>query len=72
MLPLVVFLTDGIPSVGKTGEVEIREATAKANIAHRRIFGVGVGNDVNAPLLDSIASASRGSSLFVHPQERSR
>jgi Ca-activated chloride channel family protein len=70
MLPLVVFLTDGIPSVGKTGEVEIREAAAKANIAHRRIFGVGVGNDVNAPLLDSIASASRGSSLFVHPQEK--
>src|SRR5262249_27137575 len=29
MLPLVVFLTDGIPTIGKTNELEIREGMTK-------------------------------------------
>ncbi len=68
-LPLVLFLTDGLPTVGERSEVAIRNAAQKANTANRRIFSFGVGLDVNSPLLTAISSASRGAPTFVLPKE---
>ncbi len=64
-LPIVVFLTDGLPTIGRTGERSIREMVASANPHGRRVFTVGVGADVNAPLLDRIAEVTRGSATYV-------
>lgn len=69
MLPLVVFLTDGQPTVGVTGETQIRSAAVAANEHKRRIFTFGVGFDVNAPLLTSLALATRATTTFVFPNE---
>ncbi|QOJ15502.1 MAG: VWA domain-containing protein [Planctomycetia bacterium] len=69
MLPMVLFLTDGLPTVGNTGELAIRNDAAAANSAKRRIFTFGVGHDVNAALLDQVALATRGSSINVLPGE---
>ncbi|MEX2218562.1 MAG: VIT domain-containing protein [Phycisphaerales bacterium] len=69
MLPVVLFLTDGLPTVGQTGEAAIREAAKKANTGERRIFTFGVGFDVNGPLLTGIARATRATSTFVLPEE---
>ncbi len=69
MLPLTIFLTDGLPTVGVTRESSIRSAAVAANTHKRRIFSFGVGFDVNAPLLTSIANASRASATFVFPNE---
>src|SRR5690606_3543754 len=49
-LPMVLFLTDGLPTVGKRREVDIREGARGANMHNRRVFTFGVGVDVNAPL----------------------
>lgn len=68
-LPLVVFLTDGMPTVGITDEGSIRADTAEANTFKRRIFSFGVGYDLNAPLLDRLAEAARGASINVLPGE---
>ncbi|MBX3317730.1 MAG: VWA domain-containing protein [Phycisphaeraceae bacterium] len=68
-IPLVLFLTDGLPTVGERREVAIREAAAKANAHKRRIFTFGVGVDVNAPLLSVLAQNSRATSTFVLPNE---
>ncbi len=68
-LPVVLFLTDGLPTVGQTGEVAIRDAAKAANKAERRVFTFGVGFDVNAPLLTGIARGSRATSTFVLPEE---
>lgn len=68
-LPLVLFLTDGLPTVGVRSEVQIREDARAANTFHRRIFSFGVGFDVNAPLLAHIADSSRAVSTFVLPDE---
>ena len=68
-IPLVLFLTDGLPTVGERREVAIREAAAKANAHKRRIFTFGVGVDVNAPLLSVLAQNSRATSTFVLPEE---
>ncbi len=68
-MPLVLFLTDGLPTVGERREVAIREIAVKANVHKRRIFTFGVGVDVNAPLLSVLAQASRATSTFVLPDE---
>ncbi len=69
MLPIVLFLTDGLPTVGQTSEVAIRELASKANLYERRIFTFGVGVDVNTPLLDRIATETRATASFVLPKE---
>lgn len=69
MLPLTIFLTDGLPTVGETRETAIRNAVVAANKHKRRIFSFGVGFDVNAPLLTSIANATRATPTFVFPNE---
>ncbi|MCC6581239.1 MAG: VWA domain-containing protein [Phycisphaeraceae bacterium] len=68
-LPIVLFLTDGLPTAGPTSETVLRDLVEKGNPHHRRIFTFGVGVDVNTPLLDRIADASRGRSTFVLPGE---
>jgi Ca-activated chloride channel family protein len=69
MLALVIFLTDGLPTVGQTRETAIRNAVAATNTHKRRIFSFGVGFDVNAPLLTSIATDTRAAATFVLPRE---
>ncbi len=69
MLPIVLFLTDGLPTIGQTSEVAIRDLAVKANQYEKRIFTFGVGVDVNTPLLEKIASESRATATFVLPRE---
>ncbi len=68
-LPIVLFLTDGLPTIGQTSEPAIRDVARSANPHARRIFTFGVGVDVNSPLLEKIASESRATATFVLPQE---
>lgn len=68
-LPVVLLLTDGLPTVGETGEAAIRDLVTKANPAGRRVFTLGVGVDVNTPLLEGVASDSRAFATFVLPGE---
>lgn len=69
MLPLTIFLTDGVPTSGETRESAIRSSVVAANKNKRRIFSFGVGFDVNAPLLTSVANATRATATFVFPKE---
>ena len=68
-LPIVLFMTDGLATVGQTSEAVIRELARKGNTHSRRIFTFGVGVDVNTPLLEKIAYESRGTTAFVLPGE---
>jgi Ca-activated chloride channel family protein len=68
-LPIVLFMTDGLATVGQTSETAIRELALKGNPHHRRIFTFGVGVDVNTPLLEKIAYESRATTTFVLPGE---
>ena len=69
MLPLVLFLTDGVPTIGQTQEKKIRDAIAVGNTHKRRIFTFGVGVDVNTPLLSRLADDSRARATYVLPKE---
>jgi len=65
----VLFLTDGLPTVGVTGTAEILKNVAKANSLHSRIFVFGVGYDVNTELLDRISLDNRGTSVYLGEDE---
>jgi len=69
MLPIVLFMTDGLPTIGQTSEVTIRRVATKYNPSNRRVFSFGVGVDVNTPLLEGIASETRAVATFVLPSE---
>ncbi|MHB8873531.1 MAG: VIT domain-containing protein [Myxococcaceae bacterium] len=62
---IVMFITDGQPTVGETDETQISAGAKAANKARSRIFTFGVGEDLNARLLDRIASEGEGTSEFV-------
>jgi Ca-activated chloride channel family protein len=66
-LPLVLFLTDGVPTVGETREAAIVALASRANPARRRIFTYGIGAEPNTALLERIAWESRAAATFVLP-----
>jgi len=68
-VPVVLFLTDGRPTVGAQSELELRALVQTENHSNRRLFTFGVGHDVNAPLLDHLALGSRATSSYVRPGE---
>ncbi|MSR29690.1 MAG: VWA domain-containing protein [Phycisphaerales bacterium] len=68
-VPIVLFLTDGLPTVGQTSERAIREIAEKGNPHSRRIYAIGVGADVNVPLLDRIADITRAKAAYIVPGE---
>jgi len=61
---LVIFITDGHPTVGTTEEDAIAGNHKKLNKGSR-VFTFGVGDDLNARLLDRIADDGQGTSDFV-------
>ncbi len=61
---LVLFITDGIPSVGEQAPERIAAAAA-ARRHGLRIFPIGVGHDVNTYLLDRLALEGRGRVEYV-------
>ncbi len=65
---VVVFLTDGQPTIGATSPEEIL-SHVKQKSAGTRIFCFGIGNDVNTHLLDSIAEETRAFNQYVLPEE---
>ena len=65
----VIFLTDGIPTVGETNEAKIVANARSNNKVHARIFDFGVGYDVNSRLLDKLARENFGLSEYVRPNE---
>jgi Ca-activated chloride channel family protein len=65
----VIFLTDGLPTVGETNEAKIVEAAGKHNDVRARLFVFGVGYDVNSRLLDRLARENFGQSNYVRPNE---
>ncbi|HEX8097244.1 MAG TPA: VIT and VWA domain-containing protein, partial [Pyrinomonadaceae bacterium] len=66
---MLVFLTDGLPTVGETNIQRIVENARNARPAGVRIFTFGVGYDVNTALLDKLAAENGGVADYVEPKE---
>lgn len=65
-VPMVFFMTDGLPTVGQTDVNELlKNATAKNSALRARLFSFGVGSDVNTLFLDKLAEGNRGAHDYV-------
>ncbi|HYH85592.1 MAG TPA: VIT and VWA domain-containing protein [Pyrinomonadaceae bacterium] len=66
---ILVFMTDGLPTVGETKIERIIENARAARVPGVRVFTFGVGYDVNTALLDKLASDNGGVAEYVEPRE---
>ncbi|MDQ3621778.1 MAG: VIT and VWA domain-containing protein [Verrucomicrobiota bacterium] len=72
---VVVFLTDGQPTVGETNEDKIAASVApparegETGGAPARIFCFGIGTDINTHLLDKVTERTGAASQYVLPEE---
>ena len=66
---MLVFMTDGLPTVGEANADKIIANVRAAKKADVRIFPFGVGYDVNTALLDRLGSENAGISDYVQPKE---
>ena len=65
----IVFLTDGLPTVGLESPAAIRDRLEQIAAERLQLFAFGVGYDVNTLLLDSLTTRFVGSSHYVTPDE---
>src|SRR4029453_8866145 len=66
---MLIFLTDGLPTVGETNVNRIIDNVRGAKNTHVRLFTFGVGHNVNTALLDKLASDNGGVADYVEPKE---
>ena len=69
-VPMLFFLTDGVPTEGQTDVNALLAKIASENAGVKaRLFDFGVGSDVNTLLLDKLAEGGRGARDYVAPGE---
>ena len=66
---MLVFMTDGLPTVDETNVTKIVDNVRKASRPGVRLFTFGVGYDVNTALLDKLAAENGGVADYVEPKE---
>jgi Ca-activated chloride channel homolog len=66
---ILIFMTDGLPTVGETNPTRIVDNARTAKTPGLRLFTFGVGYDVNTALLDKLASENGGVADYVEPKE---
>lgn len=65
----IIFLTDGLPTVGIRNIGKILDMVKKNNSTNTKMFVWGVGYDVNTHFLDKLANNNHGFSQYVEPNE---
>jgi Ca-activated chloride channel homolog len=66
---VIVFMTDGQPTVDLTNPEQILARVGQANSRNVRLHVFGVGSDVNTHLLDKLAEGSRGTRDYCDERE---
>lgn len=67
-IPIVLFLTDGLPTVGERSHSRLARMAADRR-GRARVFTFGLGADVNVALMEELAIEGRGTAQFVRPSE---
>lgn len=66
---VVLFITDGKPTIGETGDEALVKKVQQANSLRLRIFTFGVGDDLNIHFLDKLTEATRAARTYVGDKE---
>lgn len=67
-LPLLVFITDGEPTVGERDPARIAALASRLR-GETRLFSIGVSAEVNASLIEQLAVQGRGTAHYVRNDE---
>ncbi|HUR92846.1 MAG TPA: VIT and VWA domain-containing protein [Gemmatimonadaceae bacterium] len=67
-IPIILFLTDGLPTVGERSQSRLAQMAADRR-GRARVFTFGLGADVNVALMEELAIEGRGTAQFVRPSE---
>ncbi|HYR28254.1 MAG TPA: VIT domain-containing protein, partial [Thermoanaerobaculia bacterium] len=66
---VVIFITDGKPTIGETNEDRLVRKVKDANAENLRIFTFGVGDDLNTHFLDKLTETTRAARTYVTEKE---
>ncbi len=66
---MVLFMTDGAPTIGETEPDKILALAKAKNTGNARVFTLGVGFDLDVRLLDKLADEHHGLRQYVTPTE---
>ncbi len=66
---VLLFITDGKPTIGETGEEALVKKVQGANARRLRVFTFGIGDDLNTHFLDRLTEATRGARAYVGDKE---
>ena len=66
---MLVFMTDGLPTVGESNVEKIIKNSKEIKVNGLRLFTFGVGYDVNTTLLDKLAAENAGTADYIEPKE---
>jgi Ca-activated chloride channel homolog len=66
---ILVFMTDGLPTVNETNINRIIDNVRAARKTDVRLFTFGVGYNVNTTLLDKLAAENGGVADYIEPKE---
>jgi len=66
---MIIFITDGKPTIGETDGKRLVKQVVDANIGNTRIFTFGIGDNINIHLLDKITEETRAYRTYITPEE---
>ena len=66
---MVIFITDGKPTIGVTNPEEIITKVKKAGLSNLRLFTLGIGDQLNTKMLDRLAEENNGIREYVGSKE---
>ena len=66
---LIVFITDGKPTIGETNEDLLLKKIKNSNTRNKRIFTFGIGNEINTHLLDKITELTKAYRTYIGEKE---
>ncbi|HJQ39301.1 MAG TPA: VIT domain-containing protein [Thermoanaerobaculia bacterium] len=66
---VVIFITDGKPTIGETDEERLVAKVKRANAHAMRVFTFGVGDDLNTHFLDKLTEVTRAARTYVGERE---
>ena len=66
---LIVFITDGKPTIGETSDEKLVKKIENFNREKTRIFTFGIGNEINTYLLDKITELTNAYRTYIAEKE---
>jgi len=66
---LIVFITDGKPTIGETNEDILLKKIKNSNTNNKRIFTFGIGDEINTHLLDKITELTKAYRTYIGEKE---